>query len=287
VLRTPPTRELRRDFDLEGDSFVPWPVGFESDCWIVDERWFIKVWRDHSHPVDLNLPMALADAGLPVPRPLRPDVTRTADGRPYAVFPYVRGRHATNDDCVEIAHLLRRVHDLRTDGIPLCTHPPTDEPLVDLRPRLTHPWVVDRAEELAAWLDRFEAVLARARSTAVPNVLSHDDLDGANVLLDESGSVVAALDWDWARLGPREHDLWTVTDHAQPRRFLDAYGVNDVVLDPTHLEFGLLRRALGDLAARVVQEVDQPGVTTWGFERLARVDDTLALFQVDPRTARD
>ena len=58
--RIPPTREVRRDFDLQGDSFVPWPVGFESECWIVDERWFIKVWRDHGHPVDLNLPIALA-----------------------------------------------------------------------------------------------------------------------------------------------------------------------------------------------------------------------------------
>jgi len=170
---------------------------------------------------------------------------------------------------------------------------PTAFPCARIRPPTSHsstcalgsrtPWVVDRADELAAWLDRFEAVLARARSTTVPNVLSHDDLDGANVLLDDSGSVVAALDWDWARLGPREHDLGTMTDHAQPRRFLDAYGVNDVDLDPTHLEFGLLRRALGDLAARVVEQVDRSAVTTWGFERLARVDDTLALFQVDPQ----
>ena len=113
----------------------------------------------------------------------------------------------------------------------------------------------------------------------MPSVLSHDDLDRENVLIGDDGKVVAALDWDWARLGPREHDLWTVIDHEQPRRFLEAYRVDDVDLDPTHLEFGLLRRALGDLAARVVGEVDRPGVITWGFDRLARVDDTLALFE--------
>ena len=67
-------------------------------------------------------------------------------------------------------------------------------------------------------------------------------------------------------------------DHERPRRFLDAYRVDDVDLDPTHLEFGLLRRVLDDLAARVVKEVDRPGVVTWGFDRLARVDATLALF---------
>jgi hypothetical protein len=34
------------------------------------------------------------------------------------------------------------------------------------------------------------------------------------------------------------------------------------------LEYGRLRRALGDLTARVVAEVDRPGVTMWGFDRL-------------------
>ncbi len=276
--RTPPERELRRDFRLAADRFVLWPVGFESECWIADGRWFIKVWNDREPPVDLALLGALADAALPVPRPLRADLARTDDGRPYAVFPYVHGRHATDDDCVEVARLLRQVHDLPTDGLVLPVPPLSDGPLDLLRPRLSHPWIADRTDELVASLDRFESVLARARAITVPNVLSHDDLDGANVLIGDDGTVVAALDWDWARLGPREHDLWTVIDHDHPRRFLDAYGIDDVDLDPTHLEFGLLRRALGDLAARVVDEVDRPGVGTWGFERLARVDDTLALF---------
>ena len=110
------------------------------------------------------------------------------------------------------------------------------------------------------------------------HVVSHDDLDRANVLIGDDGRVVAALDWDWARLGPREHDLWTVIDHEHPRRFLDAYRIDDVDLDLTHLEFGLLRRGLGEFATRVVEEVDRPGVERWGFERLARVDHILALF---------
>jgi len=276
--RTPPERELRRDFRLEADRFVLVPVGFESECWIADGRWFIKVWNDRAHPVDLGLLDALADAALPVPRPLRADLARTDDGRPYAVFPYVHGRHATDDDGAEVARLLRQVHDLPTDRLVLPVPPLCDGPLGLLRTRLSHPWIADRTDELVAWLDRFESVLARARATTVPNVLSHDDLDGANVLIGDDGTVVAALDWDWARLGPREHDLWTVIDHADPRPFLDAYGAGGVELDRTHLELGLLRRALGDLAARVVDGVDRPGVATWGFDRLARVDATLARF---------
>jgi hypothetical protein len=85
--RTPPERELRRDFRIVADRFVLWPVGFESECWIADERWFIKVWNDREPPVDLGLLDDLADAGLPVPGPVRSVHARTDDGRPSAVFP--------------------------------------------------------------------------------------------------------------------------------------------------------------------------------------------------------
>lgn len=44
-------------------------------------------------------------------------------------------------------------------------------------------------------------------------------------------------------------------------------------------EYSLWSKGPAARAARVVQQVDRPGVTTWGFERLARIDDTLALFR--------
>ena len=274
----PPIKEIRRDFGLEVVNVRRCPHGFESECWILDDQWFVKVWRDQRHPVDLALLDRLADRGLPVPCALRSDVMRTDAGHRYAVFPFVRGRHATRDDWQAVARALRRVHDVPVDGLGLAAPPPTDEPLAVLRPRLSHPWVADRADELSMWLDRFEAVLTRARTTPVPSVLSHDDFGGDNLLFDDDGNVEAVLDWDWARLGPREHDLWLVIDEPEPRRFLEAYGADGVDLNRTHVEFGLLRRALGDLAARVDEEVDRPGVTTWGFDRLARIDARLALF---------
>ena len=147
--RVPPSTELRRDFGLDVESFVPYPAGFESECWILDDRWFVKVWHSDDHSVDLGVLDQLADSGLPVPRPLRSDVVRTDDGRRYAVFPYVRGRHATGHDWAEVARTLRRVHDVPTDGLRLPTPPPTDEPVAVLRARLSHPWIADRADELS------------------------------------------------------------------------------------------------------------------------------------------
>ena len=276
--RLPPVAELRRDFGLDAQTLVACPYGFESECWILDDRWFVKVWHDDDQPVDLALLERLADHGLPVPRPLRSDVARTDDGRRYAVFPYVRGRHATGDDWAEVARMLRRVHDAPPESIGLQTSPLSDEPLVQLRPRLDHPWIADRADELSEWLDRFEAIVNRARATDVPAGLSHDDFGGHNLIVDCDGRVAAIVDWDRARLGPREHDLWLVIDETHPREFLDAYGAPALDLDVAHLEYGLLGRALGDLAGRVVEEVDQHGLTTWGFDRLARVEETLALF---------
>lgn len=274
--RVPPIVELRRDFGLDAGAFVAYPFGFESECWIVDHQWFVKVWHDDNHPVDLALLERLADSGLPVPRPMRPAVARTDGARRYAVFPYVPGRHATGDDWAEVARMLRRVHDVPPEGIGVAVLPLSDEPLVQLCPRLDHPWIAERRDELAGWLDRFEATLNRTRGTDVPVVVSHDDFGGHN--LDDDGRVAAIVDWDWARLGPREHDLWMVIDETHPTEFLNAHGAAELNLDVNHLEYGLLRRALGDLAQRVVDEVDQPGVTTWGFDRLTRVDETLALY---------
>ena len=60
-----------------------------------------------------------------------------------------------------------------------------------------------------------------------------------------------------------------------PADFLRAYGAVD--LNPTHLEYALLRRAVDDLAARIAEEVDRPGIDTWGFDRWRRLDHNVAL----------
>jgi hypothetical protein len=64
-----------------------------------------------------------------------------------------------------------------------------------------------------------------------------------------------------------------LVDEERSDGLLAAYGSRD--LNATHLECALLARALRDLAARVHEEVDRPGVEQWGFRRLVRIDDVL------------
>ena len=59
--------DLRHAYGIEVRELRRHPFGFESECWIADDRWFVKVWR-HDPPGNLAL---LERLDLPVPIPLR------------------------------------------------------------------------------------------------------------------------------------------------------------------------------------------------------------------------
>lgn len=272
--RPPSKTDVREAYGIAVDELRRHPFGFESECWIADDRWFVKVWR-HDPPANLGL---LERLELPVPVPLRTvdgDLIARSEGRTYAVFPYAVGRAATWGDWSEVARAMRMTHDVTVDTLELR---PVDlaEPSIELlRTELDHPWIRDRRDEVLRMIDRLEAVIDRARAIDRPGVLCHGDLIGDNLLIGDDGRLVAMLDWDHAQLAPREHDVWIASEGPNARAFLRAYGQVD--LDRTHLEYALLRRAVGDLAARVEEEVDRPGIDTWGFDRWHRLDDNLAL----------
>jgi aminoglycoside phosphotransferase (APT) family kinase protein len=248
--------------------------GFESECWIADDRWFVKVWR-HDPPGNLAL---LERLDLPVPIPLRTRdgaLVAAAEAHSYAVYPYVRGRAATWADWAEIARVMRRMHDIDVE----CLDAPRAEldrsGIELLRARLDHPWIRDRRGEVTRMVGRLEAVIELASRVTLPGVLCHNDLIGDNLLIGDDGRVVAMLDWDHAEIAPCEHDVWIATEGPNAAEFLGAYGTAD--LNPTHLEYALLRRAVGDLAARIEDEVDRPGIDTWGFDRWRNLERNLDL----------
>jgi Ser/Thr protein kinase RdoA (MazF antagonist) len=269
---TPPTAvEVRDAFGIEIGDLRRQGEGWESVGW-TDGTWFVKVWRA-APPANLHV-LEQLDLPVPVPR-------RTLDGALSAptsvgtigVFPLVPGRHATADDWPLVARSLRRLHDHPLVDLPVAE---IDEPCIaELRAHLDHPWIRDRRDEVTAHVDRLEAVIDRARSTEVPHVVCHRDFGGWNLLIDR-GEVTGILDWDWACIGPREHDLWIAFEEVEqdPVAFLREYGA--ARLDLTHLEYAWLARAVRDLTARVVAESDREGVDTWGFDRWRRLDADLA-----------
>jgi spectinomycin phosphotransferase len=269
--------DLVRDYDVTISELRPHPGGFESDCWVADETWFVKVWRRREPPTGLGLLRELAAARLPVPAPIATvagELYAWWGGRPYAVFPYVRGRTAGRGDWRQTAQALRRVHSLECVDLPPGT---LDEPAVwRLRECLDHPWIEGRREEVAKSILRLEQAIERANAKAVRNVVCHLDFGGFNLILDDD-RVAAIVDWEQAVLGPREHDVWIAAEGEHCASFLAEYGARDLDID--HIEYALLARALRDMAARVLGEVDRPGVETWGFRRIARLDRDLASFR--------
>jgi spectinomycin phosphotransferase len=269
--------DLAHDYGIEADELRRHSGGFESDCFVADGIWFIKVWRGSEPPARLELLSDLRAAGLPVPAPLvatTGECHAWSNGRPYAVFGFVRGRTARDDDWRQTAQALKRVHSLSGIDLP---HGSMDEPGIwRLREHLDHPWIKDRRREVAANMLRLERAIERATAKAVPRVVCHRDLHGLNLLVDD-GQVAAILDWEQAVLAPREHDLWVAAEGSHGAQILAAYAAQD--LDPDHLEYALLARALRDMAARVLTETDRPGVQTWGFRRIARLESDLKMFR--------
>lgn len=269
--------DFQRDYGLTVAELEPHPGGFATEGWVADRRWFVKRWKAGELPVGLEQLAPLRALGLPVIEPvrtLRGELSATTGAQAYAVFPYVDGRTATWADWQVAARALRQVHDVPL-GLEL---PPADtsEPWIEvLGQNLRHPWIADRAEEVAAAIARLHGV--RERLVPVRNVLCHTDLHGFNMLLDQHGEVAAILDWENAVIGPREFDIWVAAEGDHLVEFLDAYGADDLELD--HVEFALLARGLRDMAARVLNDVDRPGVDTWGFGRIRRVDTNLEVFR--------
>jgi Ser/Thr protein kinase RdoA (MazF antagonist) len=271
--------DLARDFGVRAAVLRPHAGGYESDCWVADDTWFVKRWKQQDHPQGLGVLQELRDLGLPVPAPIPAvsgDLYAVLSGRPYAVFPYIPGRTASHDDWRVTARALRQVHELGDrPGLPRVT---LNEPEIRaLGERLDHPWIVERRDEVAAAIDRLDETIERVRSKSVREVVCHRDFGGLNLILDADGEVAAMLDWDQAVIGPREHDVWIAAEGPHLDPFLAEYGARD--LDSDHLEYALLARALRDMAARVLDEVDRPGVTTWGFDRIARLDTDLKVFR--------
>ena len=74
-------------------------------------------------------------------------------------------------------------------------------------------------------------------------------IDLPRALMDD-GRVAAILDWEQAVLGPREHDVWMAAEGDHGDLFMAKYNARD-----------------------------PPGVETWGFRRIAKLERDLEMFR--------
>jgi spectinomycin phosphotransferase len=272
------------------------PAGETAWCYrLTDDRggrWFLKLSRPGAierarAEFALELAGALADLGLPVPRP-RP--TRSGrrwcwlDGLRVTVFELVDGDPLDDRSLADpatarrVARLVAAIHAATPElAVPVPFVERFEVAGDDLRRRLAAldpgagiaGGLVAEARALVwpqrgALLARLEWVMALGATIAGAGsgewVLCHLDLIVDNLLVDRGGRLWL-VDWDSAALAPREADLALFTGHGF-RRFLAAYedAAGPSNLDPDLVAFFLLRRNLDDLAdwLGAVLERDRP-----------------------------
>jgi spectinomycin phosphotransferase len=260
------------------------PAGETAWCYRLTDRhggrWFLKLSRPAAADPDpaeatLMLADALAEQGLPVPRP-RP----TRSGQPWcwlaglrlAVFELVDGDPLDDRALADpgmagrVARLVAAIHAANpAPAVPVPSVERFEVAADELGRRLAalDPQAGAAADGLAAearalvWpqrralldlVGRVQDLGAAAGAPAQERVLCHGDLIGDNLLVDRAGRLWV-VDWDAARLAPRELDLALFTGPGFGR-FLAAYEADagPCDLDPDLVAFVLLRRNLDDLA---------------------------------------
>jgi spectinomycin phosphotransferase len=309
---------LQRDYGLAASAMRFVPVGETAWCYqVTDERggrWFLKLGQPGAiEPARaefaLQLGRALAQLGLPVPRP---QPTRSGalwcwlEGLRLALFEFIDGQPLSDQD-LSAAGLTQRVA-----GLAAAIHGATGALAVPVPAVETFEVWTDGLRrclaELEASADGADGLVAEARALVCPQrvallgmqqrvqalgdavrsrprelVLCHGDLRGDNLLGDRAGRVWL-VDWDGAVLAPRERDLVLFTGRGFAA-FLAGYQRavgRGIDLDADLLAFFLLRRNLDDLvdwlgsvlaADRPVQQrrADLDGVR-WCLERWAALE---------------
>lgn len=157
------------------------------------------------------------------------------------LYPYLAGWSSGHGDWrdatehVRIAELIGRLHAAQPPAVLRrwdFTVPGRDQ-LAAALADLATPWTsgpyAERTRDLLATartdilalLDRYDALAAEIAASPDPWVVSHGEPHSGNVVRTDHG--MRLIDWDTVLLAPRERDLTTVLDGADPATALIAY----------------------------------------------------------------
>jgi len=284
-------------------EFVPvgWgTIGYR--LWAGESQYFLKLWPREAPEALARLPIVqqLHEHGLRVPYPLATEdhqlSVRILAGV-IALFPFLAGQAppawpvCPRPVLEEVGRTIGQLHSLQLD-LPFREEFAV-RPREHLRPHLGSPVLRPYERELAGQLDRLDELRASALAAPGSFVVTHTDLIGNNILVDDEGRI-SLLDWDDVRLAPPEYDLSLLLHGVQP---VDgrAFGIVLEVYPqrPLRIElfaFFLLRRALDDFTARVVVLCEgdrtpheiadaREGLELWGAEQWRHLDRRLDLIR--------
>ena len=283
------------------------PVGWSTIGYKLragDSQYFLKLWPDRRKAAGAldRLPYVqqLHAHGLRVAYPLATKHNQLSVQLPFgvvALFPFLAGSSPPDWPLCPrsvLAEIGRTIGQLHAIPLDLPFH---EEFAVrtreQLRPYFGGEVLRPYEAELAKELDRLDELQQLARLASGSFVVTHTDLIGNNILVDDEGQL-SVLDWDDVRLAPPEYDLSMLLHGVQPVDGTPLSTVLEVYPPrPLRLElfaFFLLRRGLDDFTARVVvlSERDRTpheiadareGLELWGAEQWRHLDRRLDLIR--------
>ena len=279
---------LREHYAISAAHITFLPIGNDATAWVYraegegGERYFLKLKKGVLNEASLLVPRYLRDAGLAqVVAPL-PAITdrlwAEAAGFTLIVYPFIVGEVAmeaglSQSQWVTLGAVLRQLHSVRLPAelaarvrretfIPqwsvmvrtLQAKIDAGDYAAPVERELAAFWQEKQAE-IAAIVQRAEALGQRLQEQAGVFVLCHADIHTANVLLDASGGL-HIVDWDEVLFAPKERDLVFVgADNAaegEAAFFFNGYG--DTTIDRVALayyRYEWVVQELGDFGERV------------------------------------
>jgi Ser/Thr protein kinase RdoA (MazF antagonist) len=294
---------VHRYYGLPVDSIEFVPVGWGTAGYVLNgSQYFLKLWPRESPGALARLPVVreLHRHGLRVPYPLETRESQLSVRLPagvIAVFPFLPGESPPNwpnwpqPVLREVGRTLAQLH-----AIPLRLPFREDfavRPREAYRPHYGREVLAPYEAELLDQLDRLDELQATARLVPSRFVVTHTDLIGSNILVDDAGGV-SVLDWDDVRLAPPEYDLSLLLHGVQPmggaalEAVLEVYPARRLRIEL--FAFFLLRRSLDDFFARIELLATDPaptaaaeareGLRLWGADQWRHLDRLLKCISI-------
>lgn len=231
---------LNENYSLDIITVTALPQGAIGDSYVIEnsnhEKYFLKIHLtsvlniDNPHGLDttLKLTSLFHDKGINnVPYPIkRKDGELEGKFEKYSILitNYIDGHFPviTKDVVVNVAELIARIHQVKTNDANLPTEPfglsyanelkkylltLEKKENLDKRQQKLGDLLLSYQAQLNKDLNQLNELCNKVKQKDNTLVVTHGDLIADNLIKDNIGNVFI-VDWDWARLSPPERDLW-------------------------------------------------------------------------------